>query len=85
MEPFEFYNDQIQDLINLQKIPNMDSFYNILEGLLQEGKEIVLFSSSFEPDTQHKLRFSSLETFRQWRKGMEQKRERIIDLFTSKN
>jgi hypothetical protein len=85
MEPIEFYDDLIQDLINLKKIPNMDTFYDKLEDLLKEGNEIVLLSSSFEPDTQYRVKFSSLDSFIDWRKKMDQKRKRLIELFTPKN
>lgn len=85
MEPIEFYNDQIQDLINLKKISSMNLFYDKIEDLLKEGKEIVFISSSFEPDTQYKTRFSSIESFIVWRKKMEEKRNKLIDLFTPKS
>jgi len=85
MKPLEFYNDQIQDLINLKKISSMDAFYDKMEELLKEGKEIVLISSSFEPESQYRNKFNSLENFVVWRKEREIEFNRLIDIFTPKN
>ncbi len=84
MKPLEFYNDQIQDLINLKKISSMDAFYDKMEELLKEGEEIVLVLSSFEPESQYRNKFNSLKTFVDWREKREIDKKRLIDIFTPK-
>jgi hypothetical protein len=85
MKEIIFYNDLIQDLINLKKISSMDAFYDKVEELLKEGNKIVFILSSFEPETQHRTIFSSLDIFLKWRKNKEIEKNRLIDLFTPKN
>ncbi len=85
MKEIVFYNDLIQDLINLKKISSMDAFYHKVEELLKEGNKIDFILSSFNPKTQHRTRFSSLNNFLKYRKNKEIEKNRLIELFTLKN